>query len=228
LLETISTPGLEIETVFSKVFRKVLKNTNGVQRPIMTWQPATEEIYLVPAGQPKHTTAAPATVQQLLPPKEDPLLIYLAAIQSDNNADLEDFLRRWPEHPKAADARKLLTARAETSFWQKTKLENTESAYQTFILAFPNSRYSADAKLKLDTFRSPKPIPKTITVTGPNCQDLWLQRNEIFHRRGYCFGSAKGKKYFSNANCTTKNPTLSSSENRLVKRIKAQEKNLGC
>lgn len=232
LLQTIGTPGLEIETVFSKVFRKVLKDTNGKQRPIMTWQPATEEIYLVPASQPANndTTANTTIVSQpLVAPKEDPLLVYLAAIQSDENTALEHFLRRWPEHPKAADARKILTARAEANFWEQTKSTNTERAYQTFILGFPNSRYSADANAKLDFFRKPKSVPKAaVDVTGPSCQDLWHQRNEIFHRRGYCFGSAKGKKYFSNANCTTKSPTLSSSENRTVKRIQTQERNLGC
>lgn len=60
------------------------------------------------------------------------------------------------------------------------------------------------------------------------CKSLWVERNAIFDARGYCFGSALGKAVFNNADCHTKNPSLSSSEKRRVASIKAREKSLNC
>lgn len=60
------------------------------------------------------------------------------------------------------------------------------------------------------------------------CMRLWIERNTIFDNRGYCFGSDLGKGYFSNSDCHTKNPKLSSREQSRVARIKSREKELGC
>lgn len=35
------------------------------------------------------------------------------------------------------------------------------------------------------------------------CEELWIARNEIFDRNGYCFRSARGQAYFDNADCTS-------------------------
>lgn len=36
-----------------------------------------------------------------------------------------------------------------------------------------------------------------------DCDDLWIARNEIFDRNGYCFRSARGQDYFDNSDCTS-------------------------
>ncbi|MDC0136376.1 YARHG domain-containing protein [Sulfitobacter sp.] len=60
------------------------------------------------------------------------------------------------------------------------------------------------------------------------CQELWLFRNAIFKNKGYCFGSAGEQGVLGNAGCTTKNPSLSSSDKTQIANIKAREKRLGC
>ena len=60
------------------------------------------------------------------------------------------------------------------------------------------------------------------------CVGLWIERNSIFDRAGYCFGSALGKGYFDNSGCHTKNPSLSSSERKRIAAIKSRESALGC
>jgi len=36
-----------------------------------------------------------------------------------------------------------------------------------------------------------------------DCEELWIARNEIFDRNGYCFRSARGQDYFDNSDCTS-------------------------
>jgi len=35
------------------------------------------------------------------------------------------------------------------------------------------------------------------------CEQLWIARNEIFDRNGYCFRSERGQAYFDNSDCTS-------------------------
>jgi hypothetical protein len=36
-----------------------------------------------------------------------------------------------------------------------------------------------------------------------SCENLWLVRNTIFHQRGYCFQTARGRAEFDNGRCST-------------------------
>ncbi|WP_176085788.1 caspase family protein [Martelella sp. HB161492] len=64
------------------------------------------------------------------------------------------------------------------------------------------------------------------------CQSLWLARNTLFDKYGYCFTSARGKAAFSNADCiagvTAANAPLTVAERAEVARIAALEKSFGC
>ncbi len=40
-------------------------------------------------------------------------------------------------------------------------------------------------------------------LVGMTCDQLWIARNEIFDRNGYCFRSERGQAYFDNADCTS-------------------------
>jgi hypothetical protein len=40
------------------------------------------------------------------------------------------------------------------------------------------------------------------------CDDLWVARNEIFHRNGYCFRSQRGQEYFDNSGCTSQSQDI--------------------
>jgi hypothetical protein len=45
---------------------------------------------------------------------------------------------------------------------------------------------------------------------------------------GYCFSSSLGQRTFNNADCWTRNPTLSQWEQRRVAQIQAEERRRGC
>jgi uncharacterized caspase-like protein len=52
-------------------------------------------------------------------------------------------------------------------------------------------------------------------LQGLSCDQLWVARNEMFDRHGFCFTTAKGQSFFDNSDCTT------SSQNILNKTEKA-------
>jgi hypothetical protein len=72
---------------------------------------------------------------------------------------------------------------------------------------------------------SPSRTP-SIQNESLSCHDLWYQRNLIYDRAGYCFKTAKGQRYFSNAGCNGGIP--SGSRLAEAKRIKALEDRRGC
>lgn len=73
--------------------------------------------------------------------------------------------------------------------------------------------------------RKLQPVPEKREIS---CQKLWVARNSIFKRRGYCFKTQRAKAYFGNRGCRTRNPRLSSSERRRVKAILRKERRKGC
>lgn len=60
------------------------------------------------------------------------------------------------------------------------------------------------------------------------CEDLWVARNMMFDRSGYCFGSVLGQTLFDNGNCTTSSPTLPQEYAEAVTRMRAEESRVGC
>ena len=64
---------------------------------------------------------------------------------------------------------------------------------------------------------------KRSDVNKLSCHKLWLARNEIYHRNGYCFKSEKGIRYFNNSNCTKTVVKLSSLEQRNKRTIRTWE-----
>ncbi|WP_373030149.1 caspase family protein [Sulfitobacter sp.] len=163
LLELLDQPGLEVGALFQRVTKVVKDKTGGRQKPMYRIQPPEDLVYLVPqdaAYVPPPTILAPEAPQ---PRQEDPLIVYLAAVQSQTRSALEDFIARYPNHAKTADAKKLLFDIADREFWEVTKQQDTISAYNTYILAFSNGQFAARAKARkqvLELAAAPKPTPK--------------------------------------------------------------------
>ena len=65
-------------------------------------------------------------------------------------------------------------------------------------------------------------------IAGLGCRSLWVARNEIYARNGYCFRTRRAINYFGNTGCWTRNPRLNRFERANVARIKAREQALGC
>jgi hypothetical protein len=64
-----------------------------------------------------------------------------------------------------------------------------------------------------------------------SCQNLWLVRNTIFHQRGYCFHSARGRTEFDNSRCSANSISelqLSPVEEANVEMLRKLERSKGC
>ena len=73
--------------------------------------------------------------------------------------------------------------------------------------------------------------PLVPAKAGDVCEELWVQRNQIFKDNGYCFKTSRAINYFGNAGCDYDDEfsiPLSRSEQRQVDRIKRQERRYGC
>lgn len=170
LLATIDQPGLEIGRIFRTVRAKVRDSSGGRQVPIEQAQLPDEDVYLVSAETPPKPPEPAAAPQS----QEDPLLVYLDAVQKQDRAALEDFLRRYPDHPRAKDARSLILAMAEKAAWDNAALLDTEQAYRNFLAAFPDSPHSVAAKGRLVALAPPPPpipeeVPEAPQTSAQSC-----------------------------------------------------------
>ena len=149
-------------------------------------------------------------------------------------------MSRYPDHPKADDARKLLLDMADSAFWERTVSTDTEDAYRTYLIVFPTGRFASQAKQKVASYNKPVEVPVPVTPTPApqpraaaspsalSCGELWYQRNAIYDAYGYCFKSARGKNTFDNSNCHTSSPSLSQADMSRVNALKAEEGRRGC
>lgn len=65
-------------------------------------------------------------------------------------------------------------------------------------------------------------------VADALCDELWLTRNTVFDRAGYCFGSELGKSVFDNSDCTTSSPKLSAEDELIVAQVREVEEEFSC
>ena len=69
------------------------------------------------------------------------------------------------------------------------------------------------------------------TARGQSCFDLWVERNSIYKRAGYCFKTARAIRYFGNAGCAYDDQAdvpLGSGQRARIARIVRLERSLGC
>ena len=67
--------------------------------------------------------------------------------------------------------------------------------------------------------------------SAAECQQLWVQRNQIFKNHGYCFKTRAAADYFGNVGCIYANQDavpISASERSYVLQIVARERALRC
>lgn len=161
LLDVIDDPGLEVGRMFRKVRARVREATGGRQVPIERMQLPDEAIYFVPEG------AAPVETPVVQPPltrppaTRDPMMVYLDAVQSGDIAPLADFVSRYPDHPRASDARNLVQSMQDEAFWKRTVQDNTLAAYRRYLLAFSDGQYTDEAAAKIAALTKPAQLPIT-------------------------------------------------------------------
>lgn len=75
-------------------------------------------------------------------------------------------------------------------------------------------------------------VVESADASSDTCESLWYDRNAIFARNGYCFGSARGQAAFSNEGCrhgiAASDIGLSIAEINAVSLLVQREKSLNC
>lgn len=168
LLQVLDEPGLEVGRMFRKVRAKVRQSTGGRQVPIERMQLPDEAVYLVPPG-----AEPPAPEDAAVPPRpsgpsgssgpapqEDPLVVFLDAVQSGKREPLEDFVARWPDHPRAEVARSLILEYRESEMWDEVKKADTVGAYRRYLIVYPAGRFANEAETRMAALQAPAEPPR--------------------------------------------------------------------
>lgn len=124
--------------------------------------------------------------------------------------------------PAAVDDRAL-----ELALWNELKDKASPALLLSFLQQFPRGTFAAAAKARLADLQRPPPSTPAPNLPTPtagwtpviadssrrplgaadlaqlDCDRLWIARNELFARNGYCFGSERGQRLFGTAGCRT-------------------------
>lgn len=90
----------------------------------------------------------------------DPEVAYLTLVRNEDWDGLEDFAKRYPDHPKSKNARQVLSTISDRKFWKLTAESNTPEAYATYIAAFPSGLFVDEAKARME---APHAVPAPAT-----------------------------------------------------------------
>ncbi|MEZ5924660.1 MAG: caspase family protein [Hyphomicrobiaceae bacterium] len=228
--------GKPIELVFRRARVAVLEATEGLQTP---WDlssitgdfvlaqdggaagEAADQPEADASGQPSASTSA--TADSANAAAKD-YAVWVAIESSGNEAAYRAYLEEFPSGRFAAEAQKRLAAAQEAKAQKQAALEaETQAAEQVQAQSEPAREI---ARLFPD---SSKRKLSADELYGLSCDQLWVARNEIFDRRGYCFTSGKGQSYFDNSDCTGASQSiLSKTEKANVSTIKDVEAAQGC
>jgi uncharacterized caspase-like protein len=124
------------------------------------------------------------------------------------------------------------TARAD---WEVLQDTDSLAALEQFAAQYAGCAiYVAAARDRIARLSVPVPAPQPVPQPVPSaagdslCDQLWYQRNLIFHNNGFCFQTARARGVFDTSQCTTRNPSLTAQELAEVDRLRAAERANGC
>ncbi len=236
--------GLRVETVFKRVLAEVEDATDKKQTPWLTGAFRGEFFFASRkaaatdgAGAASASASASGDTRQAGTSQSLEKLFWESIVNSSNPASFEAYLTAFPSGVfaplakiKIAELKKNMVIAALPSKNDKVKRDMQESEEGRAPLAesIAPAMPSQEPETKTLTYRAIFPRSSEVAlkraeVEPLSCHKLWLARNEIYHRNGYCFKSEKGIRYFNNANCTTTKPRLSMLESRNTRTIRTWE-----
>jgi uncharacterized protein YraI len=222
LLETIDTPGLEVGRLFRSVRAKVREKSGGRQVPIEQAQLPDEDIYLVGSAapvshpvQPVPAQPVPAQPLSMQPaakpeaaPTRDPLLMYLTAKRKKDREALQEFLRLFPDHIRAKDARALLADLAEGDTWAKAKADGGDTALRAYLAAYPTGAHSAEALEALAALAPAPAAAPTAVVPPAPVAPAYLGNCPALTGKGTVTGVAENDTLFLRNGPSSNNPAI--------------------
>src|SRR5262247_3295324 len=158
IAEMVREPGLDLDTVFSRIRLRTHELTQGQQTP---WHATTlpADAVLVPddgsLGAPA-MGAAPGIAdkspvrRQPRPMREiSPEEAYGVAIEMDSLPAYTEYVETYPDSLYAPRVWVIIRARRETLVWVRALRLDTREAYWTYLARYPRGIYAADAQRRL-------------------------------------------------------------------------------
>ena len=163
IAEMLREPGLDLDTLFTRVRARTHQATDGRQIP---WHATTlRATVLVPADAQPEAGAfqSPPTnlARRALRPMRDMSAdeAYALAVEQDTLDAYVEFVLTYPNSPYAPRVLSIIRARREAMVWQGTVERNTPEAYWTYLQRYPQGDYGADAQARLQQLAGPIEAP---------------------------------------------------------------------
>ena len=178
ILRNIETPGLEISFLFRRVRDDVMASTKREQQPFVYGSLSKEEIYLKPP-----IAAAPEKVAAPKTAAEDEQF-WEAIKTSDVGGLFEEFIRRYPNSPRAGEARQRLASLSSQQFTSKGDAANQTKPSQPAELRNAPSRedeariaaLAAELKFKMPGFAMGE-IKLDVPQAVRRFVGIWVNKN---------------------------------------------------
>ncbi len=205
LARAMQIPGLSIEEVFKQTRRDVLTDTKGAQTP---WESSSITGNFAFKSGPAAAPALSATVGSSVE------MTFWASIKDATNpAAFEAYLAQFPQGAFAS------LARIKVAELTPKQVVAVAAAPVT-----PGSGIVVRGPHRPVLAQSASVELSDSDVAGLNCDQLWVARNEMFHRHGYCFETPRAQALFSNVGCkTTRQDVLTATERTNFRTIRASE-----
>jgi hypothetical protein len=217
LAETLLKPGMPIEQVFKEVRRSVLDETGGQQTPWEASSISADFSFVRGAGQAAPQPSRGPSQADLAREKELELAFWNSIKDSPNTGLFRSYLQQYPRGTFVPIAR----ARIEEI---EAKVAAAKAPPPTTGQGQAPAR--RPAPVFADSGRRNLQEPELARLT---CEQLWLARNEMFARNGYCFGTSAAQQVFGTRGCTTsRQDILSAVEIQNMRLIKAVEDRKAC
>lgn len=257
LLDHMALAGADVHAVMRRVRADVQQDTREQQIP---WENSSliDEVAFASGGPSPTASAPPPAPPRADPPASPPPANQQTATRGsparpapppeefhyvtglDPNGDNFLALRTGPLPTDVRIATMgpdtLLRVRESRGVWRRVELIDgmTGWAHSKWIAC---CRTMAPRPWAATTVPTPPPAPPPSTAKPPtaaatSCDALWQQRNEIWHRHGYCFTTARGRAAFDTSSCfrdqSAARAAMSAGERTTVDTLLARERDLGC
>ena len=221
LAEMLLKPGVPIEQTFKEVRRSVLDETGGQQTPWEASSISADFSFVRGAGQTATQPSRAPAAADLAREKELELAFWNSIKGSINPGLFRSYLQQYPRGTFVPIAR--------------ARIDEIEAKVAAAKAPPPTTGQGQGARAA--SARGPAPVfadsgrrnlqePELVRLT---CEQLWLARNEMFARNGYCFGTPAAQQVFGTRGCTTsRQDILSPVEIQNMRLMKAVEDRKAC
>ena len=243
LLRHISEPAADVHAVMRRVRGEVQKATNEQQIPWENSSLVDEIAFAGAAGgrvagsgpsSPPPAVSTPKTAAPSLPPTPParPPEPYSYVTGLDPKGDNFLALRSSP----TPDGVRIASMGPDTLL----KVVETQGAWRRVVLpdgasGWAHSNWISCCRTmptRQPAVVSAVPAQPPAKAMAATCDALWMRRNAIWHRHGYCFTTTRGQRAFGNTGCSrdqnAARAAMSPAERAEVDTLSAQEKQSAC